>query len=669
MTRSERAGATKRCKGIAGPAFWAAVMLVTLYGPPAAFSQERASPPSPSAARAPAFPAVDVQSFIPTLSFNATSLEGWLPRTGTWKAEDGEYVGTVDESGSALLLGDDRFQDLMLSTSFRCDRPCLPGIVIRAETSDGQTSGALYALGEDETGAFKLVLDADGTPVERTSLAESPSPYPQSMMDFRSEYPGLGMLYPGQLGAEQSYTPVDVTGRWNRAEVLVVGNSIRGRLNGPGTPEANVAGIGRHEHGQIGLYVTAAPGTRIRFREVGITKMDAKRALPPEKTAPRFRKMELDAMFYSEAVTAADVDLDGNLDVVSGPNIFMGPDFTTRREIFVPHSYADTTYPDPLLSSAGDLTGDGYPDVLHTGEPGRPGFLYVNPGEDVRRWEKHMVIPSVDNEAAFLDDIDGDGQLEYIYGDGGYIGYAKPGPDPTEMWTFHPITERGPWGAMYAHGIGTGDVDGDGRKDLIQAYGWWEQPEELTGDPWTYHPQTFGRWGTQQGGAGGGRAYAYDVSGDGLNDVITSLEGHGFGLAWFEQKRDAAGEISFERHMIMDDYANPNDGVSFAALHALTLGDVDGDGLLDIITGKRYWAHFGENPSDPDAFGAPVVYWFRLVRDGGEVRFEPELINNHSGVGTDMTAADLNDDGLADVMTSTRFGTHIFLTQPNAGSE
>ena len=159
----------------------------------------------------------------------------------------------------------------------------------------------------------------------------------------------------------------------------------------------------------------------------------------------------------------------------------------------------------------------------------------------------------------------------------------------------------------------------------------------------------------------------YDVNGDGLNDIVTSLQAHGMGLAWFEQKRDAAGKISFVKHMIMDGYGDDNaGGVTFSELHGATYADIDGDGLLDFVVGKRYWSHL-DDYNDPDPYGPPVLYWYRTVRDRsapGGARFVPEMIHNRSGVGSDVLATDLNKDGIMDVTTATDRGVHIFWGKP-----
>jgi hypothetical protein len=287
------------------------------------------------------------------------------------------------------------------------------------------------------------------------------------------------------------------------------------------------------------------------------------------------------------------------------------------------------------------------------------------------------VISELSAETTQLTDIDGDGRPELIMSRGRgtnvEICYAKPDwSDTTKPWTIHPISEKGEWGP---HGMGVGDINGDGRQDIVTARGWWEQPSGGSIDGlWKFHavPEFGGGAGSgmERPFAGGADMFVYDVNGDGLPDVITSLAAHGWGLAWFEQQRDGQGAISWKRHLIMGNPSSPHNSpreweetdksVAFSELHALALADMDGDGLKDIVTGKRWWSH-GDNFSGPDAKAAPVLYWFKLVRKpGGQVEFVPHLINNNSGVGTQIVAIDMNGDGKPDILTSARKGAFIF---------
>ena len=117
---------------------------------------------------------------------------------------------------------------------------------------------------------------------------------------------------------------------------------------------------------------------------------------------------------------------------------------------------------------------------------------------------------------------------------------------------------------------------------------------------------------------------------------MTSLQAHGWGLSWFEQKKAADGAIGFVEHPIIGDFSTKNAGnVTFSQLHGGTSADIDGDGIPDFVTGKRYWSHL-DTWIDPDAYGAPVLYVYRTVRNPkapGGAEFVPELIHNRSGVG------------------------------------
>ena len=159
------------------------------------------------------------------------------------------------------------------------------------------------------------------------------------------------------------------------------------------------------------------------------------------------------------------------------------------------------------------------------------------------------------------------------------------------------------------------------------------------------------------------------MNGDGLNDVITSVAAHGYGLAWYEQVREN-GNITFREHLILKKDASKNRyGVQFSQGHSLDLIDIDGDGLKDIVTGKRFWAH-GKDGPDPDSNAPAVLYWFKLVRlADGQADFVPYLIDDDSGVGTQVIAGYITNKKLPDIVVGNKKGVFVFEHQLKNGSQ
>src|SRR5258707_944497 len=360
-----------------------------------------------------------------------------------------------------------------------------------------------------------------------------------------------------------------------------------------------------------------------------------------------FKKVRLTDQFWAEGANFGDFNHDGQMDIVSGPYWYEGPDFKKRHEYYPANTTfkrkksdgametipgfegalgVENTYSDNFFAFTYDFNGDGWTDIMVYGFPGKEAAWYENPKGREGHWQKHVVFQIVDNEAPGLVDITGDGKPEILCCSGGHIGYAEADwKNPGAPWTFHPITPQGNW-HRFTHGLGSGDVNGDGRIDILEKDGWWEQPASLAGDPvWVKHPFAFA--------AGGAQMFVYDVNGDGLNDVITSLDAHHYGLAWFEQVREN-GNITFREHIIMNKETSDNRyGVKFSEPHALDLIDVDGDGLKDIVTGKRFWAHGSHGDVEPNA--PAVLYWFKLSRPAkGQAEFIPYLMDDESGVCT-----------------------------------
>ena len=368
----------------------------------------------------------------------------------------------------------------------------------------------------------------------------------------------------------------------------------------------------------------------------------------------KFQKHVLSDRYYCDGIASGDFNSDGHVDIVAGPFWYEGPNFTNAHEIYEPVPLAPEESPsNSMFSFVHDFNNDGRPDVLVLGRVHKhEARWYENPGKTNELWESHFVFDRIRGESPALVDITGGGVPQLICHWHGCWGYIQPDKaSPTAPWQFTAVGENEAWPQFY-HGQGVGDVNGDRRLDLITNDGWYEQPS-TPASLWEFHRLKFSQ---QRGGA---QMFAYDVDDDGDADVISAVDAHGWGLAWYEQNATDAN-AQFKEHLIMHDHSREKEfGAAFTQPHAQVLADINGDGLQDIVTGKRLWAHGPDGDIEPNA--APVVYWFELIRTKDGVKYVPHLVDDKSGVGVQVHAADVNQDGRVDIMTSSKLGSFLFL--------
>lgn len=384
----------------------------------------------------------------------------------------------------------------------------------------------------------------------------------------------------------------------------------------------------------------------------------------------RFEKRVLTDRYFCDGITAGDINRDGHIDIVAGPFWYAGPDWTVAHEFYPAEPLPPEKSPsNSMYSFVYDFNGDGWLDILVLGRVHlHSAYWYENPGETDGPWKRHFAFERVRGESPAFEDITGDGKPELLCHWDGRWGWITPGWNhPTQPWQFQPIGEEADWPQFY-HGQGLGDVNGNGRVDIVLNDGWYEQPLSVQADDaapqlWKFHPE---RFSPDRGGA---QMFVTDVNGNGRSDILTALDSHGWGVAWFEQLAEPAASAvdqagrRFRMHRIMGSREEEAEfGVAFSQPHALALADLDGDGLQDLIVGKRMWAHGPTGDIEPNA--APVLYWFQLQRDNaGEARYVPHLIDERSGVGVQLTVMDVDGDGRPDILTASKLGTFVFLNR------
>lgn len=355
----------------------------------------------------------------------------------------------------------------------------------------------------------------------------------------------------------------------------------------------------------------------------------------------KFRKVLIADERY-ESAGAFDVDNDGVPDIVSGAYWYKGPDFTTRHVIG--DVAAEGEYFDDFSTIPMDVNGDGWTDFVTGGWWGNTLRWRENPGEEGGEWPEHIIAECGNVETTRAWDVDGDGRLELVPNTpmGPLVAYKLvTDPHGKGQGTFAATTiSETPQG----HGLGFGDIDGDGRGDFVLAKGWLQAPDTPLDGEWKHHPD----FDLESASI---PILVVDVQGDGLNDLIVG-QSHAYGLHWWEQGRDDQGRRTWRRHPI--DPFN-------SQYHDMHWVDIDGDGERELVTGKRYRAHCGRDPGAADDVG---IYYFKWTGESFAkqiIDYGPPRVG--TGVGITFAVADLRGTGRLDIVAPGKDGLYVFYNE------
>lgn len=349
----------------------------------------------------------------------------------------------------------------------------------------------------------------------------------------------------------------------------------------------------------------------------------------------------------NEGVAVGDINGDGKPDVTAGEFWYAAPDFKPQPVRKLMPFGVD--YVQNSAEHLHDMDGDGDLDILSIAFTLPNLNWYENPGAGnygSEGWKAHDLIDTgiKANEAAFLHDIDKDGTPEWI------VNSWVPA-NPTEIYRL----VRGDDGKVKAekhtvagsgngHGMGFGDINGDGKEDILFGQGWYECPAAGPySGLWTWHNDFDLPHASCP-------VLVVDLNEDGRNDIIWG-NGHNYGLYWLEQQEPQSNGATTWRQRLIDD--------KFSQAHALAWEDIDGDGKPELITGKRYYAHSGKDPGANDRITVQYYDW-----DKEKIAWTKQLISDAPagegpGIGLQIRIADLDENGRPEVIVPGKSGTHI----------
>ena len=372
---------------------------------------------------------------------------------------------------------------------------------------------------------------------------------------------------------------------------------------------------------------------------------------------PTWKKVDINANSPYEAAGVLDVDGDGKLDIVSGAFWYQAPDWTKHplRDVVKVGTYYNCFANLPV-----DVNGDGKMDFVTVSYFGKNIGWVENPGVAGKPWPYHEIDLPGNSEAAWAVDLNGDGKLDFLPNTVNVVVWyelIKAGPNPE--FKKHDFGKE-----AAGHGIGTGDINKDGKLDLLTPKGWFEAPADPSNETWTWHPE----WNL---GATGIQILARDFDGDGLVDLIWG-NGHDYGLFWMKQEPAKDGKRTWTKHVI---------DASIASVHTLIWADLDGDGNdNELVTGKRVYAHeiepgatdgsfvgYYRFDKSTDMWAKHVIYTGEAAKNAPKEGPKRDALKDFppgtAGTGLHMTAIDLDGDGDLDLVCPGKSGLYVFMNQ------
>ena len=376
-----------------------------------------------------------------------------------------------------------------------------------------------------------------------------------------------------------------------------------------------------------------------------------------ELPAPiRWKKHVINDQSPYEACGAADFNNDGKTDIFSGDSWYEAPSWKKHKIRDIPPATENPHYHDDFANSPLDVNGDGRIDIVTCNYFAKRFGWLENPGPDSNQnWTEHTIDNPGNMETGELVDINGDGKPDFLPNPGGnVIWYQLTQQKPKVVWKKHSLGNAGA-----GHGVGSGDINNDGRIDIITPKGWYEQPAQPDAN-WTFHPDF-------DLGVASIQIIGRDVDGDGLTDILWGM-GHGYGLQWLKQTAGEPGKRIWTKSVIDD---------SFSQVHTLLLANLDGKGEPELVTGKRVYAH----ESEPGATDAPVVFYYQFNRtaskwhkqtifQGAPASQAPLIAKDRwalkdfprgsAGTGLQMSSIDIDNDGDIDLVCPGKSGLYLF---------